>query len=278
MAALPLSSQVAALLCRFVEERTGLHYGEENQDLFVEKLSRRAALAGYDSALEYYYFLRYDPAGEAELTALIDALVVGETYLFREADQLRILVDDVLAPAARSGRRLRVWSAACATGEEPLTLALMLRERGLAGQVELVASDISAAALEKARRGELSRRALRNGLPPGCDRWVGTRPDGSVRASPELTETIGWRRVNLVEAEEVQALVQATGRFDAIVCRNVLIYFSDQTARRVVESLHGALEPGGYLLVGASESLLRLGTLLTCEERGGAFFYRKRLT
>lgn len=277
MAALPLSSQVAALLCRFVEERTGLHYGEENQELFIEKLSRRAALAGYDSALEYYYFLRYDPGGEAELSALIDALVVGETYLFREADQLRILVDDLLAPLAasgRSGRRLRVWSAACATGEEPLTLALMLRERGLAEQVEIVASDISVATLEKARRGELSRRALRNGLPPGCDRWVSARPDGSVRASPELTGSISWRRVNLVQAEEVQAM----GRFDAIVCRNVLIYFSDETARRVIESLHGALEPGGYLLVGASESLLRLGTLLTCEERGGAFFYRKRLT
>jgi len=271
MTALSLSPQVAALLARFVEEQTGLYYGDENQDLFIDKLSRRAALAGFDSALEYYYFLRYDPAGEAELGALIDALVVGETYLFREVDQLRVLVDEMIAPAVAAGRRPRIWSAACATGEEPLTLAMLLGQRGLGDRVELVASDVSQAALERARRGALTRRALRNGCPPGYERWVGAEANGSVWVSPELLASISWRRVNLVNAPEVRAL----GRFDAILCRNVLIYFTDSTARRVIEALHEALDPGGFLLVGASESLLRLGTLLSCEEHGGAFFYRK---
>lgn len=265
--------QVSALLRRFVEERTGLHYGEEIQDLLLDKLSRRAALAGFESALDYYYFLRYDPAASAEMDSLIDAIVVGETYLFREPDQLRVLVDEVLAPQALGGRRLRVWSAACSTGAEPLTLAALLAQRGIDQRVEIVASDISLSALERARRGQLGRRALRDSLPPGCERWFLVEPDGSVCVSPELLERIQWRRVNLVNPLEMRAMSPC----DAILCRNVLIYFSDDTARSVVEALNDVLVPGGHLLVGASESLLRLGTLLSCEERGGAFFYRKAM-
>lgn len=262
--------QVALLLSRFVEERTGLHY--EDLELFMDKLSRRAALAGYESALDYYYFLRYDAGSGGEMDALIDALVVGETYLFRELDALRILADEVLAPAAAAGRRPRVWSAACATGEEPLTLAMLLAAPLLAGQLEIVASDISQAAVDRARRGELGRRALRGPCPPLCERWLDAGPGESARVRRDLVDAISWRRVNLIEEREVLAV----GRFDAIVCRNVLIYFTDETARRVIASLHDALAPGGRLLVGASESLLRLGTLLACEERGGSFFYRKR--
>ncbi|EYF03994.1 CheR family methyltransferase [Chondromyces apiculatus] len=273
MSALRLSPHVATLLCRFVEEHTGIHYGEEILDLFVEKLSRRLALSGHESALDYYYFLRYDPGGRVELDALIDTLVVGETYLFREVDQLEVLCDQILAPAVARGERPRVWSAACATGEEPLTLAMLLDRRGLTGRVDLVASDISNAALDRARRGDLSRRAVRSTFPETYRHWLRTDTSGATHARPELVDTITFRRVNLAEPAEVKAL----GAFDAVICRNVLIYFSDATTRSVVTSLHDALVPGGFLLVGASESLLRLGTMLTCEERGGVFFYRKEV-
>ncbi|AKT36210.1 CheR family methyltransferase [Chondromyces crocatus] len=266
-----LSPQVSTLLCRFVEERTGIHYGPETLDLFVEKLTRRIAVSGHESALDYYYYLRYDPEGVAEMDALIDALVVGETYLFREATQLRALCDEVLVPAVEAGRRPRVWSAACATGEEPITLAMLLHERGIHTQVEIIASDISRAAVDRARSGELSRRAIRSELPEEAARWIHTAPDGSVQASPSLVAEIDFRRVNLIDGLAVQAL----GSFDAIICRNALIYFSDDTMRHVIELLYGALVPGGFLLIGASESLLRLGTLLRCEERRGVFFYRK---
>jgi chemotaxis protein methyltransferase CheR len=101
-------------------------------------------------------------------------------------------------------------------------------------------------------------------------RWLqGDAPQVRVRSA--LSESIQWQRVNLVDAAAVAAL----GAFDVILCRNVLIYFTDETARRVVDSLHRALRPGGQLLVGVSESLLRFGTSLRCEERGGSFFYQK---
>ncbi len=183
---------------------------------------------------------------------------------------MEVLADEVLVPAVRAGRRPRVWCAACSTGEEPLTLAMMLAERGVLKDVELVASDLSPRALERARAGEHNLRALRS-LPPGVEgRWLDVE-GGRPRVRPEVAGGVDWRRVNLVDAAAVAAL----GTFDAILCRNVLIYFHDATALRVVDLLAGALVPGGVLLVGTSESLMRFGTALNCEERRGAFFYIK---
>ncbi|QSQ22192.1 protein-glutamate O-methyltransferase CheR [Pyxidicoccus parkwayensis] len=270
MASLPMSPQVFSILSALIEQRAGLHYAPEDRELLQDKVSSRAEEAGFDSLLDYYYYLRYDPAGSEALDALVDSLLVHETYFFREALPLSVLAEDVLAPAVHAGRRPRVWCAACSTGEEPLTLAMMLADRGVLSGVELVASDLSTRALERARAGEHNLRSMR-ALPPGVEgRWLEVH-DGRPRVKQELVDAVDWRRVNLVDA----AMVAALGTFDAILCRNVLIYFQDETALRVVESLTRALVPGGNLLVGTSESLMRFGTALSCEERRGAFFYTR---
>ena len=257
-----------ALLAQWVEAHAGLHYEAHDLDLFVERARLRASEAGFDSLLDYYYALRYDDPDGRGLAQLVEALVVSETYFFRELAPLSALVE-VLAPAIRRGERPRVWSAACATGEEPITLSILLEQRGLGDAIDLVASDISERALDRARRGEYGVRAHRalplDGLPP----WIEVR-EGRARVAGSLRTRIEWRRVNLLDAAEVAAL----GTFDAILCRNVFIYFSDATVRTVAGHLASALRPGGRLLVGISESLLRFGTALRCEERTGAFFYR----
>jgi chemotaxis protein methyltransferase CheR len=267
--ALPLSPQVFAILSGLVAERTGLQYDLSHLSVFAERASARAAEVGFDSLLDYYYFLRYDEGGTRELAALTETLVVGETYFFRELDPLRAVVDEFILPAL-TVRRPRVWSAACATGEEPHTLAMLLASRGLLDQVDLVASDISAASLARARSGTSSRRSIRQALPQFAERFV-EMTDREVRVSPRLTEAIDWRHLNLTD----EAAVAAMGTFDVVLCRNVLIYFGDDTIRRVVARLGEGLRPGGALFVGVSESLLRFGTSLTCEELGGVFFYRK---
>jgi len=265
---LPLSPQVFSILSTLIEERLGLHFSADYRDVLIEKLSPRARELGFDSMLDYYYYLRYDPGADAELLAVADALTVNETYFLREPTQLRVLVEDMLAPMVANGSKPRVWCAACSTGEEPLSLAAMLDERGLLGRVDLIASDLSARALQVARRGVYGARAVRSfsALP----HWLSREGEHNV-VSPRLREAIDWRLINLLDAAAIESL----GPFDAIICRNVMIYFRDETTQYVVSRLHDALVPGGHLLVGASESLLRLGTAFSCVEHRGAFFYRK---
>ncbi|MGK4005843.1 CheR family methyltransferase [Sorangium sp. So ce1036] len=272
MSRLPFSSQLFAIFSALIAEKAGIHYDAGERELLGDKLSARALEAGFDSLLDYYYYLRYDPEGAAEVDALIDALVVGETYFFRELPQLEVTIAEVIAPRVAAGQRPRIWSAACASGEEPLTIAMLLAERGLLDRVEIVASDISARALARARAGVFGPRSLRSNAPPPAfaGRWLSVTPD-RIAVSAELQRAITWRRINLLDAAEIASL----GQFDVIVCRNVLIYFHDNTARWVIGNLSGALAVGGFLLVGVSESLLRLGTALACEERGGVFLYRR---
>ena len=265
--------QVLAILAALVEERVGLHYGQTDRELFADRTSTRALEAGFTSLLDYYYFLRYDEGSTTEFNALVDALVVGETYLFRELEPLQVLVSDFLLPAIAAGRRPRVWSAACATGEEPLSLAMLLASHDALSKVELVASDISPRSLARAARGELGLRALRGPLPAGVEPWV-TVTAGRPVIAQSVRDAIRWCQVNICDPAAVRAL----GSFDAVLCRNVLIYFSDETTLRVVQTLADALTVDGTLLVGVSESLLRFGTALQCEEHRGVFLYRKAVS
>lgn len=270
MSPLPLSAQVFTILAGLIEERAGLHYRVDDLELFRDKISSRAELTGFDSMLDYYYFLRYDAAGSAELDALVEALVIHETYFYREADQLRELFGSLLARRYAQEAPVRIWCAASATGEEPYTMAMMLADAGLLERTRIVASDISERALARAKSCQFSPRSVR-ALPPGGEgRWI-RREGDRIRIDRSLCDAIDWRRVNLIDPAAVAAL----GQFDAVVARNVFIYFSDDTVREVVRALGNALVPRGLLLVGASESLLRYGTALACEEHGGAFFYRR---
>ena len=258
-----------SILSTLVEDRVGIHYEAQDVEVFTSKVSARAAESGFDSLLDYYYYLRYDDEGQGEFDALVESLVVGETYFFRELEQLKALTDWLAELIARGGRP-RVWSAACATGEEPLTLAMLLAERGLLASIEIVASDISTRSLARAREGVYTGRSLRALEEPMRARWFVEDGD-RVRVRPEIVAAVEWHRVNLLDAGAVRAL----GRFDAILCRNVLIYFSEPTVGALTARLGDMLCDGGLLLIGASESLLRYGTMLKCEERRGAFFYRK---
>jgi len=271
MAHLPLSPPLFAILSALIEERVGIHYALSERDILAEKVSTRAVEAGFDSLLDYYYYLRYDPESGREFDALIDALVVNETYFFREFDQLQYLVDEMLVPRVREGKRPRIWSAAASSGEEPLTIAMLLAEHGCLDGVEIVASDVSPRILARAREGTFGRRAIRNvPVPALVDRYLRVSDDG-VRIQSDILAAVDYRRVNLLDRDQVARL----GSFDVILCRNVLIYFREERVKELLQRLGEALEPGGALFVGASESLLRFGTSFVCEERSGVFLYRK---
>jgi chemotaxis protein methyltransferase CheR len=265
-----LSPSLFSILSSLVEEHVGLAYSLADKTIFENKVLARAADAGFESALDYYYFLRYDDASGGELQALVQALLVHETFFFRELGPVRIAVEQLIRPLVARGAKPRIWCAACSTGEEPLSLAMLLSQLGLLDKVELVATDLSAAALERAQNGTFSRRAVRHICPAELKPFL-TATESGYKVPEELICAIEWRRLNLL----VRADIEALGHFDLILCRNVLIYFRDETVNKVISSLAARLRPGGALLVGISESLMRYDSELMCEERDGTFLYRK---
>jgi chemotaxis protein methyltransferase CheR len=266
-----ISPQLFAIFAHLIEQSCGVHYSVKDRAILAAKLEAHALELGHDSLLDYYYRLRYDDPGGLELRKLVEATVVHETYFFRELAPIAQLVKGHLADVIRARGRARVWSAACSTGEEPFTLAMLLDDAGLLDRVELLASDVSASAIARATAGRHGSRALRDGHPAGLTRRYLESVRGELSVASRIRDAVAFSTVNLLDDDAVRRL----GRFDAILCRNVLIYFHDDQIVRVVERLARSLEPTGLIAVGVSESLLRFGTALVCEQHGDAFFYRR---
>ena len=272
MPGLALTPQLFAIFAHLIEETCGLHFSVRDTEVLGAKLASLAQEAGYQTLLDYYYRLRYDDLDGVELRALVQALVVHETYFFRELEPLEQLVDRQIVPVVRSRGHARVWSAACSTGEEPYTLAMLLDDRGVLDNVEIIASDLSEAAILRARANKFGRRSLRDGHPVAVASKYLEVIGGSLTTVPRICDAVRFRTLNLLDDEGIRQL----GTFDAILCRNVLIYFRDAQIVGVIDRLGKALAADGLLAVGVSESLMRFGTSFICEERGGAFFYRRR--
>jgi chemotaxis protein methyltransferase CheR len=271
MPSLAMSPQLFVLFSTLVEEASGISYNIDDRDVLASKIADHAIELGFNSLLDYYYRLRYDDREGYELRRLIEALLVHETYFFRELPPLVQLVDQHLQQVVDQRGKARVWSAGCASGEEPYTLAMLLDDRGLLDRIEIIGTDISSAVLARAASGRHGRRALREGYPAElAARYLEVSPQG-VLVAPRIRHAVRFDRVNLLDPIGAAKL----GTFDAILCRNVLIYFRETRVMAIVERLASALAPDGLLAIGVSESLMRFGTSLTCEERGGSFFYRR---
>ena len=265
-----------ALLRDAIAQRTGVWFGESKRDLLADKLADLVAANGMTSFLDYYYLLRYDTNADRHWAELTDRLAVPETYFWRQHEQLLALAN-VVAPrhfARGNGRSpMRIWSAACCSGEEPLSIAIALAEAGLLGTrpIEIMASDASPAMLERARRGLYGERSFRS-LPAHLRaRWFREDEGGLWRVDPYLHERVQWSVVNLVDAAQVRPLATA----DVVFCRNVFLYFADATIGRVARTLWEGMPEDGLLFLGASESLTRLTTEFELVEIGGAFAYAK---
>ena len=273
---LGLHATTATLLRDVVHERLGLYYEDHRLDTLADRLAPRVAERGFDAFLDYYYFLKYDPASGDEWHSVMDALSVPETYFWREIDQMQAVVNHVVPELARqlAGRPLRIWSVPCASGEEPLTLAMLLEQGGWFERipVELRAGDASRAGLDRAQAGVYRERSFRALPAPLKDRFF-QRVDGGYRVDQALHDRVrAWRRINLACPGDVAVMRQS----HIVFCRNVFIYFSDTVVRGIVDELARVMLTPAYLCVGASESLLRLTDRFELEEIGGAFMYVKR--
>ena len=264
-----------ALLSDLLTERTGLHYAEDRQDVLAERLASIAIDRGFRSYLDLFYLLKYED-NPADWARVMDELSVPETYFWREIDQIRAVVDRVVPALAQQarGRPVRIWSVPCASGEEPLTIAMLLEESGWFNRIpiELYGSDASPAALARAAQGTYRDRAFR-ALPPLMKEKYFVPSNGGWRPIDTLQSRVrSWSVVNLLEADRFETLSTCS----VIFCRNAFIYFSAAAVRKTVEIFASRMARPGYLCVGAAESLLNLTTAFTLQEIDGAFVYAKQ--
>ena len=264
------------MLLELVHERTGLFFDNGRSDLFAERMAPLVVERGFRTFLDLYYLLKYDERAATQgWREVLDALSVPETYFWREIDQIRAVVCRVVPQLVRHSRGpIRIWSAPCATGEEPLTIAIALNEAGWfeRAAIEIHASDGSPAAIAKARAGRYRPRAMR-ALPSAIKEKYFVADDDTFIPRAELAQRISsWSVVNLMQPEDVAPFA----RSPIVFCRNAFIYFSPQSVKRVVNNFAALMPAPGYLCVGASESLLNITTAFSLEELDGAFVYAKR--
>jgi chemotaxis protein methyltransferase CheR len=244
------------ILAQLAYEYAGIALSESKQNLVYGRLSRRLRALGLASFRDYCKYLGANPA---ELENFINSISTNHTKFFREAHHFDHFRTHVAAPFARaasrsSGGRLRAWSAGCSTGEEPYSIALVLRREisNFAGSdVRILATDIDTAVLMKAAAGEFAQSAIEE-VPREYRSFLVRTADESEKVTfdPQLKSLIAFRRLNLMDVWPFKGL------FDAIFCRNVMIYFDAPTKATLVEKFTRHLKPSGFLYIGHSESLL----------------------
>jgi chemotaxis protein methyltransferase CheR len=250
-----------AVFVRFqalVHREAGIWLSPAKKALLVGRLAKRLRALGLASLRDYYELARTD---EAERTHMLDCISTNETHFFREPRHFELLAGRVYpawqaaATAGRRPRRIRAWSAACSTGEEPYSLAMSLLQafpRGLGWSIDILATDLSTRALDQARRavwpiaksGEIPTPFLKRFMLRGTG-----GEEGRMKVGPELEPLVRFARLNLND-EAYPRL----GEFDLVFCRNVLIYFDAAAKARVLERLAGHLAPDGLLFLGHAES------------------------
>jgi len=270
-----LAPEEFRLLRDMVNVHFGLHFDDSGLYLFERRLAERVAALELSNFDEYYKYLRFNANGRRELEEAIETLTTKETYFFRQEYQLRAFQNELLPRIARANaasRQVSVWSAGCSTGEEAYTIAMLMLQSGTMynWDMRVIGSDLSKNSVAFARRGVYRGASFRTMSDQLLNRYF-TRADGGYQVIDSVRRICHFGQLNLLD--NVRA--SNVGRVDAIFCRNVLIYFDEQKKKRVIDTLYQRLVPGGYLLLGHSESLLNVSTAFELVHLKEDLVYRK---
>jgi len=255
-----MSDQEFALFQVLICREAGIHLAPSKKPMLVSRFMRRVSALKLRSFGEYYRYVMHS-GGPEELVRLLDAVCTNETWFFRNPKHFTF-VRDKLCPGwvddgdtGRRPRRVCVWSAACSSGEEPLSLAMVLLDALPGWEIKVVATDLSTRVLERARAAIWSIEKSGDIPAPYLKRFMlrGTGPQqGKMKARPELRSVVSFRRLNL---NDTFWEVESEGQFDLVFCRNVLMYFEPGRRERVLRKIVSKLPPRGYLFLGDAESL-----------------------
>lgn len=272
----PLRVEDFRLLRDLINRFCGISFGMESRFVMERRLRDRLEALSLTDFGQYYQYLRYHPARHAELEMAVERLTTNETYFFREDYQLWALRDQILPEIherkEREGnKRLSVWSAGCSTGEEVYTIAMIIAASGLFDRwdVRVIGNDIARNVLQTARRAVYGPSSFR-AMPRSYEHFLTETPEGR-HVHPRIRAMCHFGHLNLLERQRA-AIV---GSVDVILCRNVLIYFDNDSRNNVIETFYERLSPGGYLLLGHSESLLNASTAFELVHLDRDLVYRR---
>lgn len=264
----------------FIYEQSGIYIAENRKYLIENRLTNRLKDLNLKTYGEYYYFLRYDSTRKTELNRLFEVVTTNETSFFRNVPQLDVFRDQVLkkildAQRKAGQKKLRIWSAGCSTGDEPYTLSIIIHEvlgTELASwDIKITANDLSEAVLATARQGLYSEYSLRT-TPPNITAKYFTKEAGQFRINNNIKKLVDFGQINLNDAMQLRRVE----RSHIVFCRNVIIYFDDDMKKRVINAFYDNLLPGGYLVIGHSESLHNISRAFIPEHHTGAIIYKKQ--
>jgi chemotaxis protein methyltransferase CheR len=273
-----MSDSEFRMLCELLRSRCGLNFDEHSRFLVEKRVSRRVRETDAGSVAAYNYLLRNGAQGELEFSQLVDALTTNETYFFRESSQLNALIHEVI-PDLKNRKRekggsgpVTIWSAGCSSGEEAYSVVALGREAGLVPgeDFRIYASDISKTMLAKSRRGVYREASFRETSPGMRARYFEAK-DGQFQVHDDLRQSVDFIHLNLLDRGKIALL----GTMDVILCRNVIIYFNLDTKKEVIETFYQKLRPGGYLLLGHSESLINVSSAFELKHLKTDLVYRR---
>ncbi len=261
----------------FIAYKVGVFF-EEKKFYFLEKrVQRRIQATNSKNAKEYYRLLSLSDNPD-EMTEFINALTTNETYFFRNQPQLESFAEEILPlvleeKEKKKDYRLRIWSAACSSGDEPYTLAILLQEHlknYAKWDIQILATDIDTEILDRADLGVYDTRAVKD-VPPAMLKKYFHPVSNRYQIVAEVKKLVSFRQINLLD----RMVMRQQRDFDFIFCRNVLIYFNDDARKKVVNSLYDAMTPGGFIFLGHSESVGKISAVFKLVKFSKSLSYQK---
>ena len=267
------------LLRDHIHDYCGIYFDDTKVQVLASRLTFRMRLLDIKSYAEYYNHLKYNPRSNEEMDDLVPHLTNNETYFFREMNQLNFFVGEILRKVKaqkmeRGDKKIRVLSCGCSSGEEAFTLAILLEEAGvydLGWDVEITGIDIDRKVLDKAETGLYTSYSLRAAEKSSIDKYFEKEGD-RYRLKDRIRRRVSFRRANLLDRAAFSMFRGA----DAILCRNVFIYFSDSAIRSIAEGYYETLSDTGYLLLGHSEALSRITDIFYPKRFPSVIVYSKK--
>jgi chemotaxis protein methyltransferase CheR len=259
-----LSEESFVMLRDFIYSKTGIFFPEKKKYLLEGRLVKRLQVLKLGHFEDYLHLLKYGPQKECEFEFLCNMVTINETFFFRndaqiDAFQQKFAEEVIKAKKAYNNRTLRIWSAACSSGEEPYSLAMLylehLKPQYPELRIEIIGTDINTAVLDMAHKAEYNQYAIRSTPKLYLNKYF-DQSNGVYRLRQEVKELVRFEYINLIDREKMRHMMH----FDFIFCANVLIYFDEKAKIQVVGDLFNSLNRGGYLFIGFSEMLHRIST------------------